>query len=151
MRRAALLVVAAARQASGPLARSLDVPAQSPALYLTASAIRSLLSNAQARWSHCSCSGDLSLPPPQKVMVEYAPAEVDTFIAFADAVEEEFEGVMVDGVEVDGHPAAFDIRLEDGSTIYSRAAEAEAAPGGELPAYADLFDRLRAAGLQAAA
>lgn len=21
----------------------------------------------QARWSHCSCSGDLSLPPPQKV------------------------------------------------------------------------------------
>lgn len=35
-----------------------------------------------------------------QVMVEYAPAEVDTFIAFADAVEEEFEGVMVDGVEV---------------------------------------------------
>lgn len=33
-------------------------------------------------------------------MVEYAPAEVDAFIAFADAVEEEFEGVMVDGVEV---------------------------------------------------
>lgn len=32
--------------------------------------------------------------------MEYAPAEVDTFIAFADAVEEEFEGVMVDGVEV---------------------------------------------------
>ncbi len=32
--------------------------------------------------------------------MEYAPAEVDTFIAFADAVEEEFEGIMVDGIEV---------------------------------------------------
>ncbi|KAL4421605.1 hypothetical protein ABPG75_010896 [Micractinium tetrahymenae] len=152
MRRAALLLVAAARQASGPLARSLEASTQPPAAYLTARAVRQAAgSAAQARWSHCSCSGDLSLPPPQKVMVEYAPAEVDAFIAFADAVEEEFEGVMVDGVEVDGHPGAFDIRLEDGQTIYSRAAEAEAAPGRELPAYADLFDRLRAAGLQAAA
>jgi hypothetical protein len=31
------------------------------------------------------------------VLVEYAPGEVDAFIAFADAVEDEFEGVMVDG------------------------------------------------------
>ena len=25
------------------------------------------VSSVQSRWSHCSCSGDLSLPPPQKV------------------------------------------------------------------------------------
>lgn len=54
-------------------------------------------------------------------------------------------------LQVDGRPGAFDIRLEDGQAIYSRAAEAGAAPGGGLPAYADLFDRLRSAGLQAAA
>ena len=111
--------------------------------------------HAATRWSHCSCSGDLSLPPPQKVrlaaaaacrllrparlrlapravpctladsrspqqphdaahadtcrpslapqvVVEYAPAAVDAFIALADAVEAEFEGILVDGVEVRG-------------------------------------------------
>ncbi|KAI7840099.1 hypothetical protein COHA_006140 [Chlorella ohadii] len=85
------------------------------------------------------------------VLVEYAPAEVDAFIAFADAVEEEFEGIMVDGVEVPDRPHAFDIRLEDGQTIYSRAQEAAAPSAETLPHYSDLFARLRAAGLQAAA
>lgn len=32
--------------------------------------------------------------------MEYSPAEVDAFIEFADACEEEFQGIMVDGVEV---------------------------------------------------
>lgn len=35
-----------------------------------------------------------------QVVVEYSPADVDAFIAFADAVEEEFQGIIVDGVEV---------------------------------------------------
>lgn len=51
-------------------------------------------------------------------------------------------------LQVEGRPGMFDIRLEDGQTIYSRAAEPGAA---ELPAPRDLFDRLRQAGLQAAA
>ncbi|PSC70235.1 round spermatid basic 1-like [Micractinium conductrix] len=143
------------------LARAAAVaPADGPppaAQALMASAMRSAArypgasQAAWQRWSHCSCSGDLSLPPPQKVLVEYAPAEVDSFIAFADAVEDEFQGIMVDGVEVEG-PGVFEVRLEDGQTIYSRAAEGGA--GGvalQLPAYTDLFDRLRQAGLQAAA
>ncbi len=113
------------------------------------------------------------------------------------AVEEEFEGIMVDGVEVrpshahttaahclpavllpaaascvpdwthlltpaptlvnpslpqvPDRPHAFDIRLEDGQTIYSRAQEAAAPSAETLPHYSDLFARLRAAGLQAAA
>lgn len=138
--------------------------------------------------------------PPLQVLVEYAPAEVDAFIAFADAVEEEFAGIHVDGTEVgagppasrslppwaapclrvraahaptthaarararapmptlrpplsphphhaqvDGRPGAFDVRLEDGSAVFSR----DAAAG--LPDYSDLFARLRQAGLQAAA
>lgn len=48
-------------------------------------------------------------------------------------------------------PHAFDIRLEDGQTIYSRAEEAAARSSEGLPQYSDLFARLRAAGVQAAA
>ena len=46
-------------------------------------------------------------------------------------------------------PAAFDIKLEDGQTIYSSGGGSGG--GGSLPEYAVLFDRLRQAGLQATA
>lgn len=50
--------------------------------------------------------------------------------------------------QVHGRPHAFDIKLEDGRTIFERAAAPSPA---SLPQYSDLFDRLRQAGLQAAA
>lgn len=53
--------------------------------------------------------------------------------------------------QVHDRPHAFDIRLEDGQTIYSRAEEAAASSSEGLPQYSDLFARLRAAGVQAAA
>lgn len=41
-----------------------------------------------------------------QVVVEYSPAAVDAFIELADAVEAEFEGIHVDGVEVRGSRVA---------------------------------------------
>lgn len=169
--------------------------------------------------------------------MEYEPAAVDAFIALADAVEAEFEGILVDGVEVssgcwgqgcmgaaeedvaaglavkkavqhcrqqsaahscrtgcrgggqtcqDGpdyshtasmllpcspphstrrchhvcqpptatqvpdRPGAFDVKLEDGQCVFSAATDGGAQPPTE-PQYSDLFERLRRAGLQAAA
>lgn len=89
------------------------------------------------------------MPPPTKVVVEYSPADVDAFIAFADAVEEEFQGIIVDGVEVDGPPHSFDVKMEDGQLVFSRMAESSSS-SSSLPEYSDLFARLRQAGLQAA-
>ena len=129
-------------------------------------------------------------PPPRthplthtraQVVVEYHPNEVDAFIALADAVEEAFEGIIVDGVEVcapvlcpprcrrtrralllrartptlppclpaipqvEDRPQAFDVKLEDGSLVYSRAG------GAVLPPHAAIITQLATSGLPAAA
>lgn len=52
--------------------------------------------------------------------MEYDSAEVDHFIDAADAIEEAFPGLIVDGVEVEGRPGAFDLVLEDGTVVYRR-------------------------------
>jgi hypothetical protein len=51
-------------------------------------------------------------------------------------------------LQVDGPPHLFDIKLEDGQLVFSRATEGSGP--ASLPAYSDLFARLRSAGLQAA-
>lgn len=48
----------------------------------------------------CSIHAAAPTTCAKQVLVEYAPAGVDAFIAFADAVEEEFTGILVDGEEV---------------------------------------------------
>ena len=123
-----------------------------------------------------------------QVLVEYDPAEVDRFIEVADAIEDAFPGIMVDGVEVrggaaqdaqqhslpslpflyrapcapycvphrtarlqppkrgtpnppaaclvhrqvEGRALAFDIRLEDGTLVFSRAGGQEVPSNDEL-------------------
>ncbi len=55
------------------------------------------------------------------VYIEYDPDDVDAFIAMADAIEEAFPGVAVEGNESgDGRPGSFEVRTEDGIHIYSK-------------------------------
>ncbi|KAG2494881.1 hypothetical protein HYH03_007120 [Edaphochlamys debaryana] len=55
------------------------------------------------------------------VLIEYDPDHVDEFIAMADAIEEAFPGVAVEGnLEGDGRPGSFEITTEDGIHIYSK-------------------------------
>lgn len=53
--------------------------------------------------------------------MEYDPADVDSFIAVADAIEEAFPGVVVEGNEKeDGRPGSFEIQTSEGIAIFSR-------------------------------
>ncbi len=85
-------------------------------------------------------TNSLSHPPPssnntKQVWVSYAPADVDAFIAAADAVEEAFPGVLVEGEEAEegaggegaSSASAFEVRLADGERVFARAAGVVAA------------------------
>jgi selT/selW/selH-like putative selenoprotein len=74
--------------------------------------------------------------------VEYDPAEVDHFIAVADAVEDAFPWLIVDGVEVEGRPGAFQVSLEDGTAVFARA------QGGAVPDPDDLVSQLSRMGVR---
>ena len=76
-------------------------------------------------------------------MVEYDPAEVDKFIEAADAIEDAFRGVIVDGIEVEDHPGAFTVFLEDGTTIFKRDSATVDIPSGD-----DLVGVLSQAGVR---
>jgi selT/selW/selH-like putative selenoprotein len=53
-------------------------------------------------------------------VVEYHPDEVDRFIALADALEEQFASLVVDGVEVEEQPQGFIVKTEDGRVLFSK-------------------------------
>ena len=78
-------------------------------------------------------------------MVEYDPAQVDRFIEIADAVEDVFPGVLVEGVEVEGRPGACDILLEDGTLVVGTAS------GGAVGDLDAVVSRLSQAGVRPAA
>lgn len=89
-----------------------------------------------------------------QVLVEYAPAEVDTFIAFADAVEEEFEGIMVDGVEVRQGPCLLGSRRQRfraaPTSLLPPHHHPAAARGGRAGSYLRRSERFAAEGGKAA-
>eukprot|EP00884_Botryococcus_braunii_P019842 jgi/Botrbrau1/6541/Bobra.40_2s0012.1 len=58
-------------------------------------------------------------PPPARVVVEYSGEEVDRFIELADALEETFRGLAVEGVELDDRLGAFEVKTEDGRVLFS--------------------------------
>jgi hypothetical protein len=78
-------------------------------------------------------------------MVEYDSAEVDRFIDAADAIEDAFPGIIVDGIEVDNRPGAFKVFLEDGTEIFNRDSEAV-----DVPSNDDLVSSLSQAGVRPA-
>lgn len=79
------------------------------------------------------------------IMVEYDPAEVDRFIEVADAIEDAFRGVIVDGIEVENRPGAFTVLLEDGTEVFTRASET-----ADVPSNDDLVSALSQAGVRPA-
>jgi hypothetical protein len=66
-----------------------------------------------------------------QIMVEYDSAEVDRFIDAADAIEDAFPGIIVDGVEVEDRPGAFKIFLEDGTEIFKRESNTVDVPSND--------------------
>lgn len=72
------------------------------------------------RYQHCSCPG-LNGEPAKKVTIEYDPVDVDQYIQIADAIEEAFPDIVVEGNETcDGRPGSFEIQTEDGRGLFSR-------------------------------
>ena len=73
--------------------------------------------------------------------VEYDPAEVDRFIELADAIEDAFPSIIVEGNEgEEGRPGSFEVCTEDGRCVFSRLGS------GVWPEVGDLLVRIRAAG-----
>ncbi len=55
--------------------------------------------------------------------MEYDPADVDRFIALADAIEDAFPDLVVEGnLEEEGRPGSFEVATEDGAPLFSRLA-----------------------------
>lgn len=53
----------------------------------------------------------LGRAPPKVITIEYDPDDVDTFIEIADAIEEAFPKVIVNGNDQGpGRPGAFEVR-----------------------------------------
>lgn len=75
--------------------------------------------------------------------MEYDPAEVDRFIDIADAIEEQFPSVVVDGQEVDG---AFNVVLEDDKILISSQDTAS-----DLPTAKDVLYMLQQEGYRGGA
>ncbi len=58
-----------------------------------------------------------------QVIVEYNPADVDRFIEIADAIEERYPSLMVDGQEIEEDTAdgdlTFEVKAQDGHSLFS--------------------------------
>jgi hypothetical protein len=76
------------------------------------------------------------------VIVDYDPASVDSFIQLADAIEDTFPGVVVQGNEKNG---AFDVGLEE-EMIFSQNPLSED-DGLDVSTIDHILQRLRDAGL----
>jgi hypothetical protein len=70
---------------------------------------------------------------PQVIEIEFDPADLEAFIKVADAIEEAFPTVIVNGNEErDGRPGSFEVRTEEGVSVFSRLAGAAVlVPGPE--------------------
>ncbi|KAI8475415.1 MAG: hypothetical protein J3K34DRAFT_464920 [Monoraphidium minutum] len=75
------------------------------------------------------CCPGLDGAPPDKVTIEYDPEDVDMYIQIADAIEEAFPNVVVDGnAEADGRPGSFEITGATGQLLFSRLQAGGAPP-----------------------
>jgi len=82
------------------------------------------------------------LPPPDKVVVTYGQDEVNQFIDLADAIEEEFPELQVEGVEIEKDQQGFSIKTEDGKIV------AERKSAGPFPEASTIIESLKKAGFQ---
>lgn len=80
--------------------------------------------------------------PSAQVVVTYGQDEVNQFIDLADAIEEEFPELQVEGVEIDQDQQGFSIKTEDGKIV------AERKSAGPFPEASSIIESLKKAGFQ---
>ena len=67
------------------------------------------------------CCHGLGLPPPDRIVITYDPDEVDRYIEIADALEDEFADIKVEGVA--GSKGQFQVSGGDGKLLITRTPE----------------------------
>jgi len=77
-----------------------------------------------------------------QVVVTYGQDEVNQFIDLADAIEEEFPELQVEGVEIEKDQQGFSIKTEDGEVV------AERKSAGPFPEASAIIESLKKAGFQ---
>ncbi|MEW5303166.1 MAG: hypothetical protein WDW36_005885 [Sanguina aurantia] len=91
------------------------------------------LASPVAAWARSfACRWDAG--SPQKVTVEYDPADLESFITLADALEEAFPRIVIEGNE--GVSGAFEVSTE-GTAVFSKLAS-----GGLTPDIQTLIDSI---------
>lgn len=77
-----------------------------------------------------------------QVVVTYGQDEVNQFIDLADAIEDEFPELYVEGVEVEKDQQGFSVKKEDGTVV------AERKSAGPFPEASSIIESLKKAGFQ---
>lgn len=77
-----------------------------------------------------------------QVIVTYGPIELNQFIDLADAIENEFPELSVEGVEVEEGNQSFSVKKEDGTVVIERKS------AGPFPEAASIIESLKEAGFQ---
>ena len=77
-----------------------------------------------------------------QVIVTYGQDEVNQFIDLADAIENEFPELSVEGVEIDKDNQSFSVKKEDGTVVMERKS------AGPFPEAASIIESLKEAGFQ---
>ncbi|KAA6424624.1 MAG: hypothetical protein FRX49_05292 [Trebouxia sp. A1-2] len=76
------------------------------------------------------------------VVVTYGQDEVNQFIDLADAIEEEFPELQVEGVEIEKDQQGFSVKTEDGKIVAERQSP------GPFPEASSIIESLKKAGFQ---
>ena len=77
-----------------------------------------------------------------QVVVTYGQDEVNQFIDLADAIEEEFPELQVEGVEIEQDRQGFSVKTEDGKIVLERKS------AGPFPEASSIIESLKEAGFQ---
>ena len=77
-----------------------------------------------------------------QIIVTYGQDELNQFIDLADAIEDEFPELSVEGVEIEKDNQSFSVKKEDGTTIMEQKS------AGPFPDSATIIESLKEAGFQ---
>ena len=77
-----------------------------------------------------------------QVIVTYGQDHVNEFIDLADAIEDAFPELLVEGAEVEHNSQGFSVKTEEGTVVIEQKA------GEALPEAASIVESLRQAGFQ---
>lgn len=77
-----------------------------------------------------------------QVIVTYGQDELNQFIDLADAIEDQFPELSVEGVEIEQDNQSFSVKTEDGKIVMERKS------AGPFPETASVIESLRQAGYQ---